>query len=352
MADPKQLEAIQLKVREDLSHYPHVVGLLPTLDNFYAYNKDVRVGTGGAAESSGGQGSRGKKRKPGGGEGAPFQDSLADNIKVKRREQYVDQVAETLLSISKHNRLKLEVEIPSGDMLQKSAIISSIGFNSNQEYFATAGVSKRIKVYDIHNVMEDRFRIPCPVLELTWRSKLSDLEWNKHQAAHLATSDYDGMISVWDVDSGENILEYDEHEKRAWSVDFSKTDPCLLASGSDDSTVKVYSTKQNRSVLTVETAANVCSVQYHPTNFHYIAVGCSDHQAYVYDLRRVSEPVVTLSDHKRAISYAAYSKDSELLTASTDNTLRLWNLGSGETKRVLSGHVNQKHFVGLGRHSD
>ena len=110
------------------------------------------------------------------------------------------------------------------------------------------------------------------------RSKLSDLDWNKHHNAHLATSDYDGMISVWDIDSGENILEYDEHEKRAWSVDFSKTDASLLASGSDDGTVKIYSTKQNRSVLMVETVANVCSVQYHPTNFHYVAVGCSDHQ--------------------------------------------------------------------------
>lgn len=60
------------------------------------------------------------------------------------------------------------MEIPSGDMLQKSAIISSIGFNSKHEYFATAGVSKRIKIYDIENVVKDRFRIPCPILELTW----------------------------------------------------------------------------------------------------------------------------------------------------------------------------------------
>lgn len=334
--DPKQLEIIQQKVRDDLRRYPHLVNLVPKLDKLYTYNPDVGTFLGPSLA--------GGKRKAGAGEGTS---GYNDNMKVKRREQYVDQVADTLHNISKHNRLKLEVEIPSGDMLQKSAIISSIGFNSKHEYFATAGVSKRIKIYDIENVVKDRFRIPCPILELTWRSKLSDLDWNKHHNAHLATSDYDGMISVWDIDSGENILEYDEHEKRAWSVNFSKTDASLLASGSDDGTVKIYSTKQNRSVLMVETVANVCSVQYHPTNFHYVAVGCSDHQAYVYDLRQINQPVVTLSGHNRAISYAAYSKDSELLTASTDNTLRLWNVVSGETKRVLSGHVNQKHFVGL-----
>jgi E3 ubiquitin-protein ligase RFWD2 len=29
-------------------------------------------------------------------------------------------------------------------------------------------------------------------------------------------------------------MEYEEHEKRAWSVDFSSTDPSMLVSGSDD----------------------------------------------------------------------------------------------------------------------
>lgn len=32
-------------------------------------------------------------------------------------------------------------------------------------------------------------------------------------------------------------MEYDEHEKRAWSVDFSRTDPSMLVSGGDDGKV-------------------------------------------------------------------------------------------------------------------
>jgi hypothetical protein len=33
-------------------------------------------------------------------------------------------------------------------------------------------------------------------------------------------------------------MEYEEHEKRAWSVDFSRTEPSMLVSGSDDGKVK------------------------------------------------------------------------------------------------------------------
>lgn len=33
-------------------------------------------------------------------------------------------------------------------------------------------------------------------------------------------------------------MEYEEHEKRAWSVDFCRTEPSMLVSGSDDCKVK------------------------------------------------------------------------------------------------------------------
>lgn len=37
----------------------------------------------------------------------------------------------------------------------------------------------------------------------------------------------------------QSLMEYEEHEKRAWSVDFSRTEPSMLVSGSDDCKVKI-----------------------------------------------------------------------------------------------------------------
>lgn len=80
----------------------------------------------------------------------------------------------------------------------------------------------------------------APSQELVTRSKLSCLSWNKYLRTYLASSDYEGVVHVWDIATGQNVVEYEAHEKRIWSVDFCQTDPTLLMSGSDDGMVKVF----------------------------------------------------------------------------------------------------------------
>lgn len=78
-----------------------------------------------------------------------------------------------------------------------------------------------------------------PCSELVTRSKLSCLAWNAGDAAQLISSDYEGVVTLWDAEAGNALSEYEAHERRIWSIDFCKTDPRLFASGSDDGCVKV-----------------------------------------------------------------------------------------------------------------
>ena len=45
---------------------------------------------------------------------------------------------------------------------------------------------------------------------------------------------------MWDAGTGQPFCQYSEHQKRAWSVDFSQSDPKMFASGSDDCSVKLW----------------------------------------------------------------------------------------------------------------
>lgn len=54
---------------------------------------------------------------------------------------------------------------------------------------------------------------------------------------------------------------------------------------------------------------------------------------------------------RKAVSYVRFCGAKELVSASTDSTLRLWGLGgdgkTGTQQRVFEGHLNEKNFVGL-----
>lgn len=52
------------------------------------------------------------------------------------------------------------------------------------------------------------------------------------------SSDYEGVITLWDTQTAHPITEYEAHDKRVWTVDFSPTSAQLLASGSDDGKIK------------------------------------------------------------------------------------------------------------------
>ncbi|DBA99789.1 TPA: hypothetical protein ACH3X3_012332 [Trebouxia sp. C0006] len=146
-----------------------------------------------------------------------------------------------MLSVFTHcGRLKVIAQLLRPSNQHSSSILSSIEFDRDSEVFATAGVSKRISLYEYSAIMANpAAETHCPSQELVTRSKLSCLSWNKYLKTYLASSDYEGVVHVWDIATGQNVAEYEAHEKRIWSVDFCHTDPMLLMSGSDDGMVKV-----------------------------------------------------------------------------------------------------------------
>ncbi|KAK6259522.1 hypothetical protein SCA6_013996 [Theobroma cacao] len=248
---------------------------------------------------------------------------------VIHREGYNAGLADfqsVLSTFTRYSRLRVIAELRLGDIFHSANIVSSIEFNRDDELFATAGVSRRIKVFDFSMVLNDRADVHCPVVEMSTRSKLSCLSWNKYSKNHIASSDYEGIVTVWDVQTRQSLMEYEEHEKRAWSVDFSRTEPSMLVSGSDDCKVKVWCTKQEASVLNIDMKANICCVKYNPGSSNYIAVGSADHHIHYYDLRNISSPLHVFSGHKKAVSYVKFLSENELASASTDSTLRLWDV--------------------------
>ncbi|KAF7278277.1 E3 ubiquitin-protein ligase COP1-like isoform X1 [Rhynchophorus ferrugineus] len=260
----------------------------------------------------------------------------------------LDQFRENLIKFSAYNSLRVLTSLNySTDLFNNSTIVSSIEFDKDNEFFAIAGVTKQIKVFDYGGVMKDLVNIHYPSIEMVSRSKISCVSWHNYFKSTLASSDYEGMVTIWDASIGQKTKTYQEHEKRCWSVDFNCVDTRLIASGSDDARVKLYSLNEAHSVATLEAKANVCCVKFNPKSASHLAFGSADHCVHYYDLRNMKEPVNVFKGHKKAVSYVKFLNNEEIVSASTDSQLKMWNIQTPHCLRSFEGHVNEKNFVGL-----
>ncbi|KAK4255812.1 hypothetical protein QN277_008758 [Acacia crassicarpa] len=251
------------------------------------------------------------------------------------------------------SKLKVKADLKQGDLLQSSNLVCALSFNREEAFLATAGVSKKIQVFDYESIINEDREISYPVVEIASRSKLSSICWNTYIKSQIASSNFEGVVQLWDVTRSQPLSEMMEHERRVWSIDFSSADPKMLASGSDDCSVKLWSINQGVSVGTIKTKANVCSVQFPPDSGRFVAFGSADHRIYHYDLRNLKTPLHIFSGHDKTVSYIKFVDSVNLVSASTDNTLKLWDFPACPSEvintplQTFTGHMNVKNFVGL-----
>ncbi|KAG7171793.1 E3 ubiquitin-protein ligase COP1-like, partial [Homarus americanus] len=230
---------------------------------------------------------------------------------------------------------------------QSSNIASSIEFDKDSEYFAVAGLTKKIRIFDYGTVIRDTVDLHYPCSEMLCTSKISCVSWSNYMKHMLASSDYDGVVTVWDAFTAQRLHVFQEHEKRCWNVDFNKMDTKLIASGSDDHKVKLWSLDCERSMTCLEAKANVCCVQFNPSSRYHLAFGSADHCVHYYDLRNMKEAVRVFKGHRKAVSYVKFVSSEDIVSASTDSLLKIWNVNKSHCVRSLQGHINEKNFVGL-----
>nr|GLL27618.1 protein SPA1-RELATED 2 [Ipomoea trifida] len=250
-----------------------------------------------------------------------------------------------LCKYARYSKFRVRGVLRNGEFNNSANVICSLSFDRDEEYIATGGVSKKIKIYEYNALFNDSVDIHYPVLEMSNNSKLSCICWNSYIRNYLATTDYDGVVKLWDATTGQGFFNFSEHNERAWSVDFSRVDPTKLVSGSDD--------RLKNSICTIRNNANVCCVQFSPYSGNFLSYSSADYRTYCYDLRNVSTPWRILVGHEKAVSYAKFLDAETLISASTDNTLKIWDLNKTSSNALstdsciltLRGHTNEKVFA-------
>lgn len=101
-----------------------------------------------------------------------------------------------LCKYSRYSKFEVRGILRNGDFSSSSKVISSMSFDRDEDYFATAGVSMKIKIFEFNAFFNDSVDIHYPVIEMSNKSRITCVCWNNYIKSYLASSDYDGVIKV------------------------------------------------------------------------------------------------------------------------------------------------------------
>lgn len=126
-------------------------------------------------------------------------ESQSENGKLRMNQKSIDPLGSFFKGLSKfacYSKFEVCGTIRNRDLLNSANVICTLSFDRNEDYIATAGISKRIKIFEFDAFMNDSIDIHYPVVEMSNKSKISCVCWNNYVKNYLASTDYDGVVQV------------------------------------------------------------------------------------------------------------------------------------------------------------
>ena len=172
----------------------------------------------------------------------------------------------------------------------------------------------------------------------------------------IAIGKRDGMIQLWDVATRKKLSTLRGHVdlppqplgkpvhrlfKKNWvlAVAFSP-DGTRLASGSTDTTVRLWDTTGDRDSMTLQKHTGPTNVLAFSPDGKMLASGSTDKTVQLWDTT-TGAPLATLTGHINGITALAFSPDGRtLVSGSTDGTIRFWQTATGApVDTLVTGHT-------------
>ncbi len=153
----------------------------------------------------------------------------------------------------------------------------------------------------------------------------------------LASGAGDGTISLWDMDSGNQIFTIPEgHASWVGALWFSPDGTTLAAGGNGNISLWDAATGSNTAFISPGAG--------HPAAFSpdgtILAAETLDGTVKLFDVASGSS-LATLDGHKDVIQSLAFSPDGSMLaSASMDRTIKLWDVATGTDTATLEGHTS------------
>lgn len=154
---------------------------------------------------------------------------------------------------------------------------------------------------------------------------------------HLVTADRGGMIRIWEVSSGSELLRLEGHSAEVAALTFHP-DGIILISGSKDATIRVWDTHSGEVLSILKGhSAGVKALALSSDGRHLFS-GSADNTLKVWELDRGTH-IGTLDGHNNAVTSITLTPNgNRVLSCSQDKSIKVWDwrlVGRGDSSDMV-----------------
>jgi len=235
--------------------------------------------------------------------------------------------------------------------------VLSIALSPNGRTLAVGSDNTKVQFWDIATGK-------CLSTLLNYSSRVWALAFSP-DGKMLATGSEDRTVKIWEIETGQCLQNCQSHTHRVWLVAFSP-DGQTIVSISEDETIKLWDVHTGECIKTWHGYTNwIFSVAF-SSNGQVLASSSRDKLVRLWDAT-TGECLKTLAGHKSTVSSIAFAlqQDGEepdiadprygdyLASGSDDQTVKLWDIQTGECLKTFLGHtdwIQSVHFSPDGQH--
>merc|ERR1719322_180443 len=208
-------------------------------------------------------------------------------------------------------------------------------FHPDGYIMATAGSERLIYIWNVFGECENIF-----VYKGAHKGAILDLQFNVDGTC-IYTASTDKTVGLFDIETGEKIKRMKGHNGIVNACSVSRRGNELVASASDDCTVKIWDSRRRSAIKSFQSKYQVTSICFDDGAQNVITSGI-DNDIKIWDLKNDKLPIEMYGHADTVTSLSLSHNGHHVLSNSMDCTLRQWDVRPFAPKQrcvsVFHGH--------------